>query len=168
MPRVLICLAVANLATLCATAVLGFRAGPETADRHVLLAVFSLIVSSLCQVIVFTYFTITGKLINQAIHLGALDPGPRDDARRMKGSVTRLLGIVVGSVVLVTASGASCWRGRLPGEWHLAAAFLLIAVHGVAYYREYNLVWENGQLADGVLTRYEEKKRSVRHTPNRR
>jgi len=43
-------------------------------DRHILLAVFSLLLSCFIQVLVFTYLTITGKVIAQAVHLARLDP----------------------------------------------------------------------------------------------
>ncbi len=157
MPRIVVCMAFAILLVLFATAALGVWAPVE---RHVVLAVFSLVVSSLSQVAVFTYFTITGKLIAQALHLGGLDMEPLKDVRSMKRSATRMLALIVATVVFATASGASRWRLPSTGV-HALAALLLILVHAIVYFREYNLVWRNARLVDRVLKQYEEKKRDL-------
>lgn len=159
MPRIIVCMAFAVLLVLFGTAALGFWAAPATVDRHVVLAVFCLVVSSLSQVAVFTYFTITGKLIAQALHLGGLDMEPLKDVRSTKRSATRMLALIVATVVFTTASGASRWRVQQSSGVHALAALLLILMHAIVYYREYDLVRRNARLVDRVLKQYEEKKR---------
>jgi len=74
MPHVFASLAVANLALFALSAAFALSSAASARDRHILLAVFSLLLSCFIQVLVFTYLTITGKVIAQAVHLARLDP----------------------------------------------------------------------------------------------
>jgi len=162
MPRIVVCLAIANLILLLMTAAMGLGASRPSLDRHVLLAVVTLMVSCGIQVVVFTYFTITGKMIGQAVHLGGLDTAPLAAVESSKKSASRLVGLVMVGVVFATATGAAQWRADARGTMHFAAAGLLVLVHALAFYREYDLVWANARLMDDVLRQY----RARRTTPS--
>lgn len=158
MPRIFACLCIGNLIVLVGTCALAFVPLDTPPDRHVLLAVFTLLVSCLTQVIVFTYFTVTGKLIRQAVHLGALDPRPFHDAQRLKRSVARQLAVLVGAIVLVTATGAVQWQAGDFFLFHFMAATFVLLAYVFVSYREYLLVVENAALLERTLLAYRRRK----------
>ncbi len=158
MPRIFACLCIGNLIVLIGTAALAFVPLDAAPDRHVLLAVFALLLSCLTQVIVFTYLTVTGKLIRQAVHLGGLDPQPLHDAQRLKLSVARHLAALVGAIVLVTATGAAHWQAGNFFLLHFIAGALVLLVYMSVSYREYGLVVENAALLARTLLAYRPRK----------
>ena len=105
MPRVFACLAIANLLLLMASGAVGIFAARWGVDRHVLLSVLTLLFSCFVQVVAFTYLTVTGKMIGQAVHLAGLDASILQTAKSYKRAVTRCLAGVFGAVVFVTATG---------------------------------------------------------------
>lgn len=155
MPYIFLSLACGQLIVLLATGALGMVAAETAADRHVLLAVFALLLSCLIQVIVLTYLTVTGKMIAQAVHLAKLDLHPIRTSRHLKRSTTRLLGCVIATVVLVTATGAYHLRTGSDGTVHFAVAGVLLLVHVFALYKEYGLILENRALVERTLELYQ-------------
>ena len=126
-------------------------------DVHVLLAVFSLLVSCLVQVVVFMYVSVTGKALAQAVHLGKFDLAPLETVRRTKRSMTRTVALVMFSIVFVIASGAIRWQS---GEWrslHWIAAALVIVLHGVAYVRQFELIIDHKKTVTTILDAYAER-----------
>ncbi len=174
MPYIFLSLACGQLIVLLATGALGMVAAETAADRHVLLAVFSLLLSCLIQVIMFTYLTVTGKMVAQAVHLAKLDLHPIRTSQHLKRSATRLLGCVIATVVLVTATGAYHLRSGAGGTVHFAVAGLLLLVHLFALYKEYGLILENRALVERTLELYQaalkhktQKKSNVRFATRR-
>ncbi len=165
MARVFTCLAVSNLIVFFGVAALGLLKPDETPDRHVLLAVFALMVSALVQVITFTYFTVTGKMMAQAMHLGHMGLDRMAEVKSLKRSMTYCLGGIFASVVLGTASGAVHWRDGLPARMHLVAAMVVLACHVFLLTREYILVVNNGKVFDEVMGEYAAKKESQTSSP---
>jgi hypothetical protein len=160
MSRIFACLAIGQFIVFLGTATLGWTHVVGSPNRHVVLGVFSLLLSCMIQVVVFTYFTVTGKMIAQAMHLAKLDRRLLDDVKRWKRSVTRLLACGMASVLFVTVTGALYWRSGGAGGVHLLAAMLLLAVHLGVLYKEYDLIVCNAKLLDEVLGRFEHKKAS--------
>lgn len=159
MPPIFAALAVSELLVLLGAVglgLLGLDAGPS---RHVLLALIGLLLSCLIQVVAFTYLTVTGKMIVQAVHLGGLDTGPIDEVKRLKRAYSRVLGLVVGAVVFATITGAQHWRSDAGPRLHLIAAMVVLAVHLGAYYCQYGLIVENAALGERTLERYSERRR---------
>ncbi len=154
MPRIFASLAIGNGLVLVGTAVLGWLRVWPTPERHVLLAVFSLLVSCFVQVLLVTYFSITGKLVAQAVHLGGLDVKPLMALNRRKRAVTRRLGLVLASVVLVTASGALQWRYGTWGSVHSVAALVVLGVHMLVLFQQYFLVAENAADVERTMSAY--------------
>ena len=163
MPRIFASLAISELLLLTASAWLGVAGTAPRPDRHILLAVLSLLLSCLIQVVALTYLSVTGKMIAQAVHLGKLGLEPLEEARRLKRSLTHALAWVGASIALVSASGGHHWRLADAPLIHFAAAGLLVTVHLCAYYREYDIIVRNSRLLDGVLRRYNERRPSVVH-----
>ncbi len=161
MPRTFACLAVANLLVLVGTAALGLARLDPGGDRHVVLAVFSLLVCCLVQVVTFTYFVVTGKMLAQALHLGGLDLAPLAEAKRLKRNAMRWLAAVVVGMVLVTATGATHWRERGVSTWHFVAGCVVILVQASALFGQFLLVARNAALVEKVLREYAAQRRSA-------
>jgi len=156
MPRFFACLAVANTLLLIASAAVGLFTTEFGADRHVLLAVLTLLFSCFVQVVTFTYFTVTGKMIGQAVHLARLDAGIIDTVKSYKRTITRSLAVVFMAVVFVTATGAAGWRLGSATLWHQIGAILVAAAHVWVFVREYEIVFLNTKLVDKTLSEYEQ------------
>lgn len=157
MPRIFVCLAIGNLIVLVATGVLGLL-HLEDFSYHIVLAVFTLLVTCVVQVLAFTYFTVSGKVIAQAVHLAKLDVTPLTRMARRKRRNTHALAAVIVAVVLVTASGASYWRGGVPVYWHEAGAALIVMVVALSFVRQYTLVVENNEDLERVMAEYSSRR----------
>ncbi len=160
MPRVFVGLAIGNVVVLLLAAATGRHAADSASERHVLLAVFSLLLSCLIQVALLTYLSVAGKIVVQALHLGHLDLTPLADVRRLKRTMTSLIAVVLAGVVFVTATGATTWRTEDKSALHVAAAGALLAVHLGALFRQYRLVVEMASILKRVLRAYNENRAS--------
>ena len=160
MPRIFACLSVANALLLLATGVFGLLAARVSVDRHVLMAVLALLMSCLVQVAAFTYLTVTGKMIAQAVFLADLDRAVLVEVRRMKRRVTLWLPLVLGSLVLVTGTGAWLWRGGAEASFHYVSAGAVFVAHAWACRREYAVIVENSDLLTRVLNQYSSRQRT--------
>lgn len=156
-------LASANTLLLFATAALGLFAESVGETRHVALAIFTLLLSVLVQVLTFTYFTVTGKMIGQAVHIGGLGDECLQTVKRLKMRVTRCLGVSVVSLVLVTGSGADLWAGGQQASGvlgpHVLWGFAATAVLVLSLFFEFGLIVENGRLFDRVMREYADRKK---------
>ncbi len=139
----------------------GFLHVWPTPDRHILFGVSSLLLSCLTQVLVFTYLTVTGKVIAQAVHLGRLDMGPLTDLNRRKRTVTRLLGLLLVTVVLLTGTGAVNWRDGTWATIHFASALLALGIHVLVLLREYFLVAENAEALHRTISEYTRRVKGI-------
>lgn len=125
-------------------------------DRHVLLSVLALLLSCLIQVAAFTYLTVTGKVLSQAIHLGSLPLAHLDAAKSIKRKFTGCLGLCFSTIVLVTATGAAAWRGGKPSAWHWLAAALTVVVHLWVWFRQYFLLKHNADVMTKALAQFDD------------
>jgi cell division protein FtsL len=158
MPRVFLSLCAANLICFIGAAFSGVLVARFGQDRHILLAVFGLILSCAIQVLAFTYFTVSGKVIAQAVHLGRLDAGLVTRVKELKRSLTHLLAAVVASAVLLVATGGNAWRVGGSHWDHYAAAGLALVVHVLAWMRQYALITEHSRLFAETLSQYNARK----------
>ena len=155
MPRVFACLAIANVLLLIASGGMGFFAPKLGVERHVLLSVLALLFSCFVQIVAFTYLTVTGKMIGQAVHLGRLDTSILATAKTYKRGVTRCLAVVFAAVIFVTATGAVGWRSGGATVWHDTAAGLVLVAHVGVLWKQYEVVFLNSQLVERTLKEYE-------------
>lgn len=155
MPRVFACLAIANVLLLVASGAVGIFAPKLGVDRHVLLSVLSLLFSCFAQIVAFTYLTVTGKMIGQAVHLGRLDKSILAAAKTYKRGVTRCLAVVFAAVIFVTASGAAGWRSGSASIWHQVAGGLVLVVHAGVFWKQYEIIYLNSRLVEKSLAQYE-------------
>ncbi len=161
MSRIFLWMAIGQLVVLLGSGVLAAVDRDQPPDRHVLAAVFSLLLSCLIQVVLFTYLTVTGKMIAQAVHLGHLDRAPLTDVRCHKRLVTYLMGAVVGTLVLATATGAHLWGTEQGASLHTMAASLAVIVHAFALYRESRVITANAALFEQTLDLYKERRKAA-------
>lgn len=155
MPRIFGCLAFGNLLLLTATGALGLFASQWSVDRHVLLAVLTLLFSCFVQVVTFTYLTVTGKMAGQAVHLAKLDSSILQSVKKLKRTMTRCLAAVFLCIVFVTATGASGWRTGGSMLWHDVATGVALVIHAGALWFEFEIVMTNAKLVEGTLKEYE-------------
>lgn len=159
MQRVFACLVLCDLLLLIGAAVAGLTQPGGSPDRHILLAVFSLIVTCFLQVAAFTYFTVTGKMIAQMVHLGRLDMRYIEQVKLFKGKMTRLLALLVIGLVPVAATGGALWRSGVGSFWHVVSGGLLLTLFVVVTYRQFDLIGRNADILDKVLQAYHETRR---------
>lgn len=155
MPQIFAGLSISNVLLLLLTGGLGLYGDAVlSADRHVLLAVITLLLGCFVQVVVFTYFTVTGKIVSQAVHLGKLDVSAMKTVDVLKRSVTRCVGLVMAAIVVTTATGAVHWRTEQWAKLHLGCALCLATITTLVLYREFVLVLNNASLLDQTLDEY--------------
>jgi hypothetical protein len=154
MPKVFLSLAVSDLLLVVIQAILGLSSGVVAADVHVMLGVLTLLFTCFVQVLVFTYFTVTGKMMSQMVLLRRADTSAILRAKYLKTQVTRRLAALVLAAVFATATGAMQWRGYGPSRLHLAAAALATGAHAWILLRQYSLVVENASIFSAVLRDY--------------
>lgn len=157
MSRIFAALAVANLIVFLIVGGLGVQCALQpsvSADGHVLLAVLGLLLDCLIQVVSFTYLTVTGKVMAQAVHLAHLDISLLSEAKRLKGAFTRLLAASFGGILAVTASGASAWRMGTFSPTHMVLAGAMLVMQGWVWIAQFRMVQRNERLLDGLMEQY--------------
>ncbi len=154
MPRIFLGLACGLLLVLMGAAGVGLTVSAERPDLHIILAVFALLLACLIQVIVFTYLTVTGKMVTQVLHLAHADLSPMKTVKNIKREATFLVGLMILSTVPVVAAGAHTWRTHESQELHLMLAFVSLACHGFVLFREFGLVTRNSRLVDSVIKQH--------------
>jgi len=155
MRQVFIGLSASNILLLLGTLLLGLL--PERfggADRHVLLAVLTCMLTCLVQVVVFTFLSVSGRLISQAIHLGALAPTPIDTLRALKRRTGRCLGVMVLLLVFAVATGAAHSRSGAYAWPHFLLACLFLAAHFPALLLEWQVIGRTGRIVDATMAAY--------------
>lgn len=154
MPRVFASLAAANLILFIGAAALGYLDPSPLPDRHVLLAVMALLLACLVQVLSFTYLTVTGKVIGQAVHLGGLSMGAVEQVKAIKKRFSRRLGATMLILVATTATGAVAWRSGDPHSYHAPTVLFMVCVWIFLQMQQYSLVAENAGLVERTLAEY--------------
>lgn len=154
MPRIFASLAIATLTLFALTAAIALIDNGSAPDRHVLLAVGTLLMSCFIQVTGFTYLTVTGKVIAQAAHFASLDPACMASVKQYKRSFTRCLALAIVSVVIASATGGAAWRSPEALAVHIPAAMGVAIIHVWVFRRQYHLLFLNAQLVDMTLKSY--------------
>ncbi len=175
MARVFAWVAVSEALLLCGAVALGLLAYDDvTRIQHVALAVFALLWVCLIHAGVFTYFTVTGKLIRQALALGASGwpvagargsdrPTTMTRVKAFKKRVTQLLGLSFATVVATVATGGWSLGSDTPGRWHFVAATPMVAVHLWVFFAYFNLITANARLLDETMEEYHRVRDARRH-----
>ncbi|MEK6676195.1 MAG: hypothetical protein AABZ47_11155 [Planctomycetota bacterium] len=160
MPRIFLCMGFGQLVVVLAAFVLGMLHSPATVTRHVALGVFALLLSCLVQVIVFTYFTVTGKMVAQALHLGRFDLAPLFEVKRLKRIMTVAMACGIASILCVAITGGNHWRTAAGANAHFVTVLVAFCVQVWAFYRQYGAVCGNFVIVRTVLEEYAAMRRS--------
>ncbi len=153
-------LVICNGLILTGTAAVGLWATPATVELHILLAVFTLVVTCGIEAVYFTYFVVTGKLLTQAVSLGNMDAAPRERSAMFKRSAARWLAIALASIVAITITGALHWADLVDAAVHWLVVIGGLGVLLSAFYRQFDLVARNEQLLNETMSRYAELRRA--------
>ncbi len=140
MPRIFACLVIADAILFGGVVLLGLFANPDSADRHIILAVLALLLSALIQVLSFMYLAVGGRVARQAAHQAGLSTDVVTRTNAKKRRMTPLLGLTIVSLIGVVATGASSWRGTTSSWYHPIAVGILIFLHAWVWFREFNLI----------------------------
>ncbi len=160
MSRVFSGLAIGNVLVVVAAGAFGWFKPDVQPDRHVLLAVFGLLISAFVQVLTFTYFTVTGKIVLQSVHLAGHDPSAAGEVERIKRSMSYHLLVLVLGVVVMTVSGAIHWRTGGAAMIHMFSAAGFIPLLCAVLVGEYTLIARNRNVLDGATRAYETWRRT--------
>lgn len=166
MPRIFASLAVANLLLFLGAAALAYLDPAPLPDRHVLLAVLSLLLTCLVQVLAFTYLTVTGKVLTQAVYFRRLGTTAVEAAKSIKKRFARCLGLVALLMVLTTATGAAAWRDGNSTSFHLPSLLVFAAGWLLVQVREFGLIVENSRLLERTLAEYGQGHPAATVAPN--
>ncbi|MEK6799839.1 MAG: hypothetical protein AABZ12_12810 [Planctomycetota bacterium] len=154
MARVFLGLVSANAILIIGAALLGTFRDKLGVDRHVVLAVLALMLSCLTQGLVFTYFSVSGKIVSQAVHLGNLSNDSLDRSVRLKRSFTHAMAIPFAAIVAVAASGGAVWRTGRHADVHWVIASIASLAHLPIWVRQFRLIAAHASLVAGVLGAY--------------
>ncbi len=155
MRQVFIGLGASNILLLMGTAMLGLL--PERfggAEPHVILAVLTCMLTCLVQVVVFTFLSVNGRLISQAVHLGALAPTPINTIRQLKRRTGRCLAVMALLLVLAVATGAVHWRSGAYTWPHFLLVCLFLTAHFPVLLLEWQVICRTRRLVDETMGAY--------------
>jgi len=158
MPRVFACLVIADAILFGGAVVLGLLANPDSADRHIILAVLALLLSALIQVLSFMYLAVGGRVARQAAHQAGLDGDVVVRTNAKKRQMTPLLGLTIASLVGVVATGATSWRGTSSTWFHPIAVGALVLLHCWVWFREFDLIVRFSLDLDATLEQHAQRK----------
>lgn len=165
MSRVFAGLAIGNVLVLVGAGAFGWFKPDPVPDRHILLGVFGLLISLFVQVLTFTYFTVTGKIVLQAVHLAGHDPQAVAAVARLKRSMTHHLMVLVLGIVVMTVSGAVQWRTGNTASLHLLSGLAFLPLVCAVLVGEYGLIVQNRVVLDEATQAYESWRRSRTTAP---
>ncbi len=138
-----------------ANGVLGFLVeGKNLYAQHFILGFFTVVMTVLIHVVVFTYFAAGGRMISQAVFIGHLDRQPLDRVRYHKGRVIRCIGCSFLSLVALVIFGALLEKDPSWQWWHVAAAVVAITTNAVSFYVQYDHIAQNTRITEMVLEQY--------------
>lgn len=165
MPTVFAWMAGCNVVILIGTATLGLLVGTLHPELHILVAVFTLIITCLVQTIFFMSFVISGKVMNQAVGIAELDAAPLRRARELKRRATRTLAVVITAVIATGITGAARWHADTnpDGSYlHILVASVAVGIICAAFYRQLGLTIQNSRLLAAVLAEYTDRRSPAR------
>lgn len=156
MPRIFGWIAVTEALLFSATAAFGLLLRTPGGQRsHVALALFTALLAAFMHTLVFTYFSVVGKLVHQATALGKLDTTAFESVRNIKRRNARL--VLLAMLTIVGAVGTGAWRlsGTQGPRWHLLAAGGALLVNLLVFLRQHDLIARADAWLKAVMTEYQ-------------
>ncbi|MCA9254077.1 MAG: hypothetical protein KDA33_00500 [Phycisphaerales bacterium] len=132
--------AVSNLLLMATTAVAGLLvSGSEGYLRHFLLGVLTALFTCFVHIVLFMYFVVQQKIMEQAVAQDGLDPSFAQRVQVCKSRALRLSAVGMASVVITSLLGATIESGVSP-DIHLIAAFTTIFINAFLFYFQFALL----------------------------
>lgn len=156
MPRIFGWIAVTEALLFLTTGAFGLLWRTAEGQRaHVGLSLFTVLLAAFMHALVFTYFSVTGKLIHQATALGKLDTAAFERVRDMKRRNARL--VLAAMLSIVVAVGTGAWRlsGVEGPRWHLAGGALALLINLYTFLRQYDIIVQGDGLLRAVMEAYQ-------------
>ncbi len=155
MDRIFLGLTVGAALVLMAAGVVGLMvAGDERLIAHFALALFGAMLAALIHVVTYTYFTVTGKAVHQAVALGRLDEDARARTRHHKRVVSWCLVGGMLPLVVTVALGAHVIHARSDATYHLVAGAVALIANLGAWAIEFRHIRDNQGLVNEVMGQY--------------
>ncbi|MCP4251487.1 MAG: hypothetical protein GY778_31000 [bacterium] len=160
MDRVFLGLVVGVTLVLLGTGVVGLMVtGDEWLVHHLALALFGAMLAALIHVVTYTYFTVTGKAVQQVVALGRLDEGSLARTRHHKRVVSWCVAIGMLPLVVTVALGAHVIHARSYATYHLVAGVVALIANLGAWALEFRHIRNNQCLVGEVMGQYHQQKR---------
>lgn len=132
--------ALSNLLLMATTAVTGLMvSGSEGFDRHFLLGVLTALFTCFVHIVLFMYFVVQQKIMEQAVAQDGLDPSFSERVQQCKSRALKLSAVGMTTIVLTSLLGATIESGVAP-EIHFVAAFATIFINAFVFYLEFSLL----------------------------
>lgn len=145
-----------------ANGVLGFCVNEtHLYPQHFILGFFTVVMSVLVHVVVFTYFAAGGKMVSQAVLIGHLDQEPLSRIRHHKRRVTRCIGCSFLSLIALVIFGALFEKDPSWQWWHVGAVVVAILTNAVSFYVQYDHIAQNARTTEAVFRQYDAARRNV-------
>ena len=137
-----IILAVANQALLATAATTGLLVdGARGYTRHFYLGVLSALFTCFVHVLVFMYFVVQQKIMDQAVIAGEVIPAFRPRVASCKQRTLRLSAVGMVAIMVVSVLGAAIESG-LASTIHMIAAYAVAGLHVVLFAMQYAILAE--------------------------
>jgi len=158
MDRAFLGLAFGTLLVLLGAVLVGLKVVDQRwLGPHLGLALFGSVLTALVHVVTFTYFTVTGKAVRQAVALAHLDDGLLREVQRFKKGVTRCLAGGMLPLIATIALGADVLRNPAHHDYHLVAALVALGANIAAFAAEFQLIRQNQSLVERVMSEYRQQ-----------
>lgn len=132
--------ALSDLFLMATTAVTGMMVSGNTGyTRHFLLGVLTALFTCFVHIVLFMYFVVQKKIMEQAVANDGLDPSFAHRVQECKTRALRLSAVGMVTIVLTSLLGASIETG-LPPKVHLIVAFSTIFINAFIFYFQFVLL----------------------------
>jgi hypothetical protein len=132
--------AISNLLLMATTAVTGMLvSGSAGYPQHFMLGVLTAFFTCFVHIVLFMYFVVQQKIMEQAIANDNLDPSFGQRVQACKTRALRLSGVGMFSIILTSFFGAMIESGGAP-ELHFIAAFSTLFINAFLFYFQFALL----------------------------
>ncbi len=132
--------AISNLLLMATTALTGMLVSGSTGySRHFLMGVLTAMFTCFVHIVLFMYFVVQQKIMQQAITNDHLDPSFGERVQTCKTRALRLSAAGILTIILTSMFGAMIESGGAP-EIHFIAAFSTLFVNAFIFYFQFALL----------------------------
>lgn len=135
------------------TAVVGLMVTEETGfARHFLLGLMTGFYTCLVHIVVFMYFAVSGKIIEQAVRAGQTERDTLGRVIDLKAKAVRTGAIGMVAILIVIGLGGAA-GGLVSPTVHMIAAFSAVLVNSIVFLYQFGLIDRNRRMFDETFER---------------